>query len=88
MRNRLGGKHQQASFVPGELGVGEAIPDATDEAAGVRVPEMLPIVESRSRSLFVLQYCGSPLSGHSSSSGRTSGELRSTLALHQSKSFM
>ena len=33
------------SIVPGELGVGEATPDATVEGAGVGIPKVLPVVE-------------------------------------------
>ena len=87
MRNRQKRSAQQVrettstSIVPDELGKCEAIPDATDEASGT--PEMLSIVESRSCSLFLPQYCGSPLRGHWSSIGKTSGELRSRPAWHQ-----
>ena len=92
MRNKRKRSAQQSrgttstSIVPGELGVGEATPDATDEVAGVGIP-MLLVVESRSCSLVLPQYCGSPASWHSSTSGRTSGELRSTPVWHQLEAF-
>ena len=89
MRKTERSAHQQRETTSinnmrGALGVCEALSDATDEAVGVGIPEILGGGGgggvSDSCLLFLSQYCPSASSGHFSSSGRTL--LRSTPALH------
>ena len=44
------------SYMPGGIGLCEAPSDASDEAAGVGIPEMLATVGSGLCALFMLQY--------------------------------